>query len=58
METLQKKDLVQLEGGGLPGTACGFADGFLIGSYFISPLLALYLSSKAIGVCAIEAAVT
>ncbi len=57
MNTLQKKDMVQLEGGG-PGTWCGFAVGFTVGSYFINPMLALYLSSKAIGVCAIEAAVT
>ena len=58
METLRKQDLVQMEGGGWPGTACGIAVGFLIGSYFINPLLTLYMSSKAIGVCAIEAAVT
>ena len=58
MDTMRKDDLVRLEGGGLPGTACGFAIGFTIGSYFINPLLALYLSSKAIGVCAIEAAIS
>ena len=58
MNTLHRKDLEKLEGGGELGTYCGIAVGFVIGSYFISPLLALYLSSKAIGVCAIEAAVT
>ena len=58
METLQQADLVQLEGGGLLGKYCGFAVGFMIGSYFINPLLGMYVTSKAVGVCAIEAAVT
>ena len=57
LEKLNKEDLTQLEGGG-PGTWCGLAVGFTVGSYFINPMLGLYLSSKAIGVCAIEAALT
>lgn len=56
MKTLQKQDLVQLEGGGV-GTACGIAAGFTFVGYFINPLLGLYLTSKAIGVCAIDAVV-
>ena len=52
METLQQKELVQLEGGG-PGAVCGVAVGITFGSYFFSPLLGIYLTSKAVGVCAI-----
>jgi hypothetical protein len=57
VETIKKEELVQLEGGG-PGTWCGLTLGLTVGSYFINPVLGLYLSSKAIGVCAIEAALT
>ena len=58
METLQKKDLFQLKGGGELGTACGAAIAFNIVMIAVSPLFALYLASKTVGVCAIEAAVT
>jgi hypothetical protein len=54
METLQKKDMVQLEGGG-PGTICGISMGIAFGAYFFNPLFGLYLTSKAIGACAITA---
>ena len=57
MNTLKKKDLVQLEGGG-PGTACGAAFAFNLVMIGVSPLFALYMASKTIGICAIEAAVT
>jgi hypothetical protein len=56
METLQQKELVQLEGGG-PGAVCGVAVGITFGAYFFSPLLGIYLTSKAVGVCAIARAV-
>ncbi len=56
MEPLERKDLVQLEGGG-PGTVCGISSGLAFGAYFFSPLLGLYLTSKAIGACAIAIAV-
>jgi hypothetical protein len=57
MRTMQKDEMVHLEGGGIaPFTACGIAVGATFGSFFFNPLLGLYLSSKAIGVCAIEAA--
>lgn len=56
METLQRKDLVQLEGGG-PGDVCGLAAGITFASYFFSPLLGLYLTSKTVGICAIAFAV-
>ena len=58
LEALKKEDLVQLEGGGAPGTACGAAVAFNLVMIAVSPLFALYLASKTIGVCAIEAAVT
>lgn len=57
MQTMRKEDLVQLNGGG-PGVACGIAMGITVGTTIFNPLLGLYLLSKAIGVCAIEAAVT
>jgi hypothetical protein len=56
MDTLQKKDLLQLEGGG-PAEVCGVAAGITFATYFFSPLLGLYLTSKAVGVCAIAFAV-
>ena len=57
MEALTKDEMARLEGGGIqPFTACGFAVGATVGAFIFSPLLGLYLSSKAIGVCAIEAA--
>jgi hypothetical protein len=55
MEFLQKEEMMQLEGGG-PGTACGISLGLTFGAFFFSPLLGLYLTSKAVGVCAIAAA--
>ena len=58
MESLKKEELVQLEGGGWPGTSCGVAVGITLGLGVFYPLLGLYLLSKAVGVCAIEAAVT
>jgi len=58
MEALDRKEMVQLEGGGGLGAACGAAMGFNILMIPVSPLFALYLASKTIGVCAIEAAVT
>ena len=57
MEAMNREELKQLKGGG-PSTWCGMAVGLTVGSYFINPMLGLYLSSKAIGVCAIEAALT
>ena len=59
METLQKQDLVQLEGGGLDdSTICGFAAGLTFAAFFFGgPVLGLYATSKAIGVCAIALAV-
>ena len=57
MQKMQKQELVRLEGGG-PGVACGIAMGITVGTTIFNPLLGLYLLSKAIGVCAIEAAVT
>ncbi|MDH5804311.1 MAG: hypothetical protein OEZ54_03930 [Gemmatimonadota bacterium] len=42
--------------GGEAYTACGFAVGATAASFLFSPLLGLYLTSKAIGVCAIELA--
>ena len=57
MEVLRREEMVQLEGGGIPPfTACGFAVGATVGVSIFSPLLGLYLVSKAIGVCSIEAA--
>ena len=56
METLEKQDLVQLEGGG-PGTVCGIAAGVTFAAYFFSPLFGIYLTSKAVGACAIAIAV-
>ena len=58
METLGKDEMVKLEGGGEVGTACGAAAAFNLIMFAVSPLFALYLASKTIGVCAIEAAVT
>ena len=58
MATLSKEEMVQFEGGGIPPyTVCGVAVGATVGAFFFNPLLGLYLTSKAIGVCAIEAAV-
>ncbi len=56
MESLQKEDLVRLEGGGA-ATVCGVAAGLTFASFFFSPLFGLYLTSKALGVCAIAVAV-
>ena len=56
MNDLRKEEMVQLEGGGVSAyTVCGFAVGATVGAFFFNPLLGLYLSSKAIGVCLIEA---
>ncbi len=57
MEAMQKEEMAQLKGGG-PGTVCGAAIAFNIVMIPVSPLFALYLASKTIGVCAIEAAVS
>jgi hypothetical protein len=54
---MRQNEMVHLEGGGLPPyTVCGIAVGATFGAFFFNPLLGLYLSSKAIGICAIEAA--
>ena len=58
METLKRDEMVLLDGGGEVGTACGTAVAFNLVMIAVSPLFALYLASKTIGVCAIEAAVT
>ena len=58
MESLDNREMVELEGGGGLGTACGTAAAFNLVMIAVSPLFALYLASKTIGVCAIEAAVT
>jgi len=58
VEALGKKEMVELEGGGGLGTACGAATAFNLVMIAVSPIFALYLASKTIGVCAIEAAVT
>lgn len=59
MNTLQKEDLVQLEGGGIDdATICGFVSGLTFAAFFFGgPILGLYATSKAIGTCAIALAV-
>jgi hypothetical protein len=57
MHTLSLDQMTDIEGGGL--FWCGLAMGVTLGvGIFVSRLLAGYLFSKAVGVCAIEAAVS
>ncbi len=57
MHTLSFDQMTDIEGGGL--FWCGLAMGVTLGvAVFVSRLLAGYLLSKAIGVCAIEAALS
>ncbi len=57
MHTLSSDQMTDIEGGGL--FWCGVAMGVTFGvGVFVSRLLAGYLFSKAIGVCAIEAALS
>ena len=55
MKSLNRQQMVSVDGGGI-GTWCGVAVGFTIVSFGFSRLLGAYLLSKAIGVCAIDAA--
>ena len=59
MEALKKKDLVQLEGGGLDdATICGIATGLTFAAFFFGgPILGIYTLSKAFGTCAVALAV-
>ncbi len=55
MHTLNFDQMTDIEGGGL--FWCGVAMGVTLGvGIFVSRMLAGYLFSKAVGVCAIEAA--
>ncbi len=57
MNTLSSDQMRDIEGGGL--FWCGVAMGVTLGvGIFFSRMLAGYLFSKAVGVCAIEIAVT
>ncbi len=57
MHTLSSDQMTDIEGGGR--FLCGVAMGATLGvGLFFSRMLALYLLSKAVGVCLIEAAVT
>lgn len=59
MEALTREKMVQLEGGGIDGaTICGFGAGLTFAAYFFGgPILGIYVTSKAIGACAIALAV-
>ncbi len=57
MHTLSFDQMTDIEGGGL--FLCGLAMGATLGvGIFFSRMLAAYLLSKAIGVCAIEIALS
>lgn len=59
MESLDKQNLVQLEGGGIDDESiCGVVTGLTFAAFvFGGPILGIYTASKAFGVCAIALSV-